>query len=195
MSEICDSCSASYDYIYWVPDHVWEKIRPLDSGHGGLLCLRCVHRRSNEAGFVLRFSGSDNWWITDELTAAKADNQCWEMAVAELNRTISKQQAENEKLRGRVAELIAYIKEEVADGHTYKDYQNILEGDRTEVWFLRKQAETMDECVRDLQLLPEYLNFSEQEMRGFKCAIQHCRGEAATFRQQAYELEHPDGRS
>lgn len=105
MSEICDSCSASYDYIYWVPDHVWEKIRPLDSGHGGLLCLRCVHRRSNEAGFVLRFSGSDNWWITDELTAAKADNQCWEMAVAELNRTISKQQAENERLRGRVSEL------------------------------------------------------------------------------------------
>jgi len=66
MSEKCDSCSAEYEAIYWVPEHVWQKIKPKQDGFGGLLCIECAHSRALSAGHVLRFSGSDDGWGSNE---------------------------------------------------------------------------------------------------------------------------------
>jgi len=62
VSERCDCCEKEYDAIYWVPEHVWQKIRPSQEGYGGLLCVECAHARALRAGYTLRFSGSDAWW-------------------------------------------------------------------------------------------------------------------------------------
>ena len=63
--EKCDACGRLYQYIYWVPSHVWKKIKPLPTEMGGLLCVDCVHSRALSAGYTIRFSGSDEWWGED----------------------------------------------------------------------------------------------------------------------------------
>lgn len=112
----------------------------------------------------------------------------WHIATEENTRL----QSEVERLWGRVAELIAYIKEEVADGHTYKDYENILEGDRTEAWLLRTEAEGIEKAVSAVKDNTIYT--VSIISRAHQKALASMENEAQRLRQQADELEHPDGR-
>lgn len=108
----------------------------------------------------------------EALQSANRDNMAW----------FNDARHEAEKLRGRVSELEA-------------DKQNakgtLLCPQWAKAQMLRKQAEAVEECEADLKSLPEYLNFSEAEMAGFKCAIQHLKGESQRLRQQADELDSP----
>lgn len=47
---LCDTCSESQWYNFYVPDDVWEKIAPLDVPGGGALCVLCIDKRCVELG-------------------------------------------------------------------------------------------------------------------------------------------------
>lgn len=66
--------------------------------------------------------------IVSTLTTAQAEIEALRAANRDLQNWFNDARAEAEKLQARVAELVEYIKEEVADGHTDKDYENILDG-------------------------------------------------------------------
>ncbi|MFL1405420.1 hypothetical protein ACJO2E_08765 [Marinobacter sp. M1N3S26] len=90
--ELCQSCGRTYHAIYWAPDHVWDHIKPSPEGDGGLLCVECAHSRAKEAGFVLRFSGSEKWWGEGELqNCPRCGSDCThcdssrELQVSEIN--------------------------------------------------------------------------------------------------------------
>ena len=48
----CDRCGGPHELNYWVPDDVWEQIRPEPGppGGGGAICLKCIDERCQEVG-------------------------------------------------------------------------------------------------------------------------------------------------
>lgn len=72
MSEHCYICKRKYDFVYSVPDEVWEKISPVPVDgfkSGGLLCIECANTRADKHGIILFWSAGVNGYPDAELEA------------------------------------------------------------------------------------------------------------------------------
>lgn len=52
-------------------------------------------------------------------------------------------------------------------------------------WLLRKQAEAVEECQQDIHSLRSAFTLLEGELSGINIAVQHCKNQAESLRQQA----------
>ena len=76
MSEHCHICKRKYDFVYSVPDEVWEKISPVPVDgfkSGGLLCIECANTRADENGIILFWSAGVNGYPAADLRERLAE--------------------------------------------------------------------------------------------------------------------------
>ena len=53
FAEHCQNCGKAYDYVYWVPNELWNGIV---GSEAGILCITCFDNKCRENGIYLRWS-------------------------------------------------------------------------------------------------------------------------------------------
>lgn len=58
MGERCQICGNEYEYVYVIPDKLWEEITNIKNGNG-LRCIPCLEKEAREKGIIIQWYGKE----------------------------------------------------------------------------------------------------------------------------------------